>query len=92
MRSSIFIVLLFFFITTNSATATGQTPPGPYDVVVIGGTPAGVAGAIAAGRLGMRVILVEQAPVLGGVLSSGVNRLDDYVVEANSGEIGRAHV
>lgn len=85
MRSAIFIVLLSFFITTNPATAMGQTPPGPYDVVVIGGTPAGVAAAIAAGRLGMHVILVEQAPVLGGVLSSGVNRLDDYVVEANSG-------
>lgn len=86
MRSAILVILLFFFVT-NSATVTASTQPGPYDVVVIGGTPAGVAAAIAAGRLGMRVILVEQAPVLGGVLSSGVNRLDDYVVEANSGVI-----
>ncbi|MDX1640059.1 MAG: FAD-dependent oxidoreductase [Balneolaceae bacterium] len=56
-----------------------------YDVLIIGGTPAGVAAAIAAGRAGKNVMLVEQAPVLGGVLSSGVNRLDDYVKEANSG-------
>ncbi|MGN6268011.1 MAG: FAD-dependent oxidoreductase [Ginsengibacter sp.] len=56
-----------------------------YDIVVIGGTPAGVAASIAAGRLGKSVMLVEQSPVLGGVLSSGVNRLDDYLVEANSG-------
>lgn len=85
MRSAIFFILFIFAITANAPTANSQTPTGPYDIVVIGGTPAGVAAAIAAGRLGMRVILVEQSPVLGGVLSSGVNRLDDYVVEANSG-------
>src|SRR5690625_1393501 len=56
-----------------------------YDVVVIGATPAGIAAAIAAGRMGKKVMLVEQAPVPGGVLSSGVNRLDDYVKESNSG-------
>lgn len=56
-----------------------------YDVVVIGGTPAGVAAAIAAGRAGKSVIIIEQSPVLGGVLSSGVIRLDDHYVESNSG-------
>ncbi len=55
------------------------------DVVVIGGTPAGIAAAIAAGRAGKTVILIEQSPVLGGVLSSGVIRLDDLYVESNSG-------
>ncbi len=50
------------------------------DVVVIGGTPAGIAAAIAAGRGGATVMLIEQAPVLGGVLSSGVIRLDDLYV------------
>ena len=56
-----------------------------YDVVVIGGTPAGVAAAIAAARADKTVIIIEQAPVLGGVLSSGVLRLDDKYVESNSG-------
>lgn len=56
-----------------------------YDIVVVGATPAGIAASIAAGRSGKSVILIEQSPVLGGTLSSGVNRLDDYVVEANSG-------
>jgi hypothetical protein len=58
-----------------------------YDVIVIGGTPAGVAAAIAAGRAGKSVIIIEQSPVLGGVLSSGVLRLDDYYIESNSGVI-----
>ena len=52
-----------------------------YDVVVVGGTPAGVAAAIAAGRMGKTVLLVEQSPVLGGML----NLLDDEPVELNSG-------
>jgi len=56
-----------------------------YDIVVIGGTPAGVAAAIAAARADKTVMIIEQTPVLGGVLSSGVLRLDDKYVEANSG-------
>mgnify|MGYP002632095199 CR=1 FL=1 len=58
-----------------------------YDIIVIGGTPAGVAAAIAAGRSGKRVIIIEQSPVLGGVLASGVLRMDDYYIESNSGVI-----
>ncbi|MBI2686966.1 MAG: FAD-dependent oxidoreductase [Acidobacteria bacterium] len=56
-----------------------------YDVVVIGGTPAGVAAAIASARAGQKVVIVEQSPVLGGLLSSGVSRADDAVVQSNSG-------
>jgi flavin-dependent dehydrogenase len=67
----------------STDTARGQT--NEYDVVVIGGTPAGIAAAIAAGRAGKTVIVIEQTPVLGGVLSSGVIRLDDPYVESNSG-------
>ena len=48
-------------------------------------TPAGIAAALAAGQGGKRVVIVEQAPVLGGMLSSGVSRADDAVLQANSG-------
>lgn len=44
---------------------------GEYDVVVCGGGPAGAAAAIAAGRLGRRVLLVEMAGQLGGLISNG---------------------
>ena len=43
---------------------------GSYDLVVIGGGPAGVPAAIAAARHGVRVALVNDRPVLGGNLSS----------------------
>src|ERR1700679_3619647 len=39
------------------------------DVLVVGGTPAGVAAALAAARLGENVTLVSQQPVFGGVLT-----------------------
>ncbi len=39
------------------------------DVLVVGGTPAGVAAALAAARLGEDVTLVAQRPVFGGVLT-----------------------
>ena len=69
----------------SEATVTAPEQASDYDVVVIGGTPAGIAAAIAAGRAGKTVMMIEQSPVLGGVLSSGVIRLDDLYVESNSG-------
>ncbi len=40
-----------------------------YDVIVVGGSSLGVAAALAAGRMGARVALIEDTPVLGGMLS-----------------------
>ena len=83
-----FASLLTTCLQAEAATKTSlpvQIPVSTYDVVVIGGTPAGVAAAIAAGRAGKSVILIEQSPVLGGVHASGVIRLDDLYVESNSG-------
>ena len=46
------------------------------DVLVAGGGPAGLAAALAAGRTGARVILVEQAGELGGSLLDGRDSID----------------
>jgi len=45
---------------------------GPYDVVVIGGGPAGCGAAVAAARHGCRVALIQDRPVLGGNASSEI--------------------
>ena len=45
-------------------------PPDSYDLVVIGGGPAGASGAITAGLLGRRVALVEKTAEIGG---AGIN-------------------
>ncbi|MGI9474512.1 MAG: FAD-dependent oxidoreductase, partial [Rubripirellula sp.] len=45
---------------------------GPYDLVVVGGGYAGMGSAISAARMGCRVALVQDRPVLGGNGSSEV--------------------
>ncbi len=45
---------------------------GEYDVVVIGGGPAGVCAAVSAARKGMKTVVVEAAPSLGGMATSAL--------------------
>ena len=45
---------------------------GDYDIVVAGAGPAGFAAALTAGRLGARVLLVEQTGAVGGIATSGL--------------------
>ena len=80
---SILVAVTCLFFAPLSCFATAHETG--YDVVVVAGTPAGIAAAIAAGRMGKRVIIIEQSPVLGGMLASGVLRLDDHMRQANSG-------
>ena len=46
------------------------------DVAVIGGTPGGIAAALAAARAGCRVALTEYHPHLGGMSASGLGKSD----------------
>lgn len=82
MRKSLIFLILFLSV---SSTVLSAEPRKAYDVVVIGATPAGIAAALTAGRAGLRVVLVEETPVPGGLLSNGVSRADDAMVESVSG-------
>ena len=45
---------------------------GEYDVVVVGGGPAGVCTALSAARQGMKTIIIEAMPALGGMATSAL--------------------
>ncbi len=56
-----------------------------FDVVVIGGSSGGIGAALGAARLDARVALVEDTPVLGGMLANGISNIDCYSYESLSG-------
>ena len=50
-----------------------------YDVIVAGGGPAGAIAAIAAARMGMQTLVVEQSGYLGGTLTrSGIGPMATF--------------
>ena len=69
LTAAVLIVTASF---TLPAAAAAQNADTTTDVLVVGGTPSGVAAAIAAARDGERVILVSADRDLGGVISDGM--------------------
>ncbi len=74
-RHFVFINLVLvtaLIITIGGAVpaATALPPLIDVDVLVIGGSPGGVAAAVGAARMGASVILAEDEPQLGGVITS----------------------
>ena len=67
-----FIYLLLF------STFIGQSPAGTTeaDVVIYGGTSAGVIAAVQVGKMGKSCVLIEPGRHLGGLSSSGLGRTD----------------
>lgn len=58
------------------AKSGGAPPFGPFDCVVVGGTPGGIAAAVTAARMGRSVALVEEHAHLGGMSASGLGKSD----------------
>src|SRR5690606_28443967 len=73
--SRIFIFILFlFFVSPAPDSSTGTTETA--DIVIYGGTSAGVAAAIQASRMGKKVILLEPTKRLGGLTTGGLGQTD----------------
>jgi len=61
---------------THMCSAADTQPEPRYDVVVYGGTAAGVAAAVQATRMGRTVILIEPGRHVGGLTSGGLGATD----------------
>ena len=61
-------------LTDSRAAEAGGTDS--YDVVVFGGTSAGIMSAVAAGRQGAKVVLIEPGYLIGGMMSGGLHKTD----------------
>jgi hypothetical protein len=61
------------------------------DLVIVGGGSAGTAAAVTAARAGLRTVLVEESPFLGGMSTGGaVGTFCGYSVRERAGELARA--
>ena len=83
------------FIATFAVSASAKpdsineakVPPATsnHDLVVYGGSPAGVIAAVAASRRGLKVVLLSQSPTVGGTISNGLGATDVLVPSNVSG-------
>ena len=64
-----------FFLTFILVSSFGQKTDG-YDVVIYGGTSAGIASAIQSSRMGKSVVLIEPGKRLGGLTTGGLGQTD----------------
>jgi hypothetical protein len=73
------LLLLLLACTVTFARAE------PHDVIVYGGTPAGIAAALAAAEGGERVLLVEPFSWVGGLVTNGLTHADFRTFEGLTG-------
>ena len=63
--------LLFYLLVPSCQSPQEETS---YDVIVYGGTPAGIMAAVEASKHGSKVLLIEQTQHLGGMCSTTTSR------------------
>jgi Predicted flavoproteins len=88
MKNRISVIILLFCFQTVSFLAfsgcsqqkdmpnTGNQQSTNFDVVIYGGTPAGMAAAIQVARLGKTVALIEPSSHIGGIMVNGLGGTD----------------
>ncbi|WP_372947065.1 FAD-dependent oxidoreductase [Mariniphaga sp.] len=68
------IILTLIFFSTIQFDAKSQTLE--YDIVIYGGTSAGIASAIQSSRMGKSVLVVEPSSRIGGLTTGGLGQTD----------------
>jgi len=70
-----FFLIFFIFNLFNASVLLGQASSN-YDIVIYGGSSAGVAAAIQSSRMGKSVVLIEPSEHLGGLTTGGLGATD----------------
>ena len=70
------LTLSFLLISLPSKEKERPEPQKEFDVVVLMATPGGIAAAISASRLGMKVVLIERTNHIGGLPAIGLGETD----------------
>lgn len=73
------IVIVFIFLYKSQSQNLG------YDVVIYGGTPAGIAAAIQSSRMNKKVVLIEPTSRIGGLTAGGLGYTDTGKKDAIGG-------
>src|SRR5690606_40840561 len=72
-RKFIFTLFFLFFSILTYSPAQNATD---YEIIIYGGTSAGVAAAIQASRLRKKVLLIEPGQRIGGLTTGGLGQTD----------------
>ena len=74
IKKFLVIILTIIFSTTIQFDTKSQTRE--YDIVIYGGTSAGIAAAIQSSRMGMSVLVIEPSSRIGGLTTGGLGQTD----------------
>ncbi len=85
MRTFSLLLFVASLISAAFAQSADEGSVRMYDVAVYGGTPGGIAAAVAAGRAGHSVLLIEPTTRIGGMMTNGLSHSDFRSFEALSG-------
>lgn len=84
MSRCTWLVVILISIT-SFGLAPNAAADSNIDVVVYGATPSGIAAAVAAGKSGQSVLLIEPTNRIGGLVTSGLSHTDFHSLESLSG-------
>src|SRR5690554_5625157 len=79
MKFQIIVLALIManaFFSCKNQNITTQQVTNEYDIVIYGGTSAGIAAAIQASRMGNSVVLIEPSTRIGGLTTGGLGQTD----------------
>jgi hypothetical protein len=71
-----FLIIIFTVIFSSTIQFDAQSQNNEYDIVIYGGTSAGIAAAIQSSRMGKSVIVIEPSSRIGGLTTGGLGQTD----------------